>query len=203
MFYTAYERASEHSYDRMLDSCGQDTRRHPPNIVLPRFCRVSRWCEQPPLHLGPCDPLELIEVPYSTFISNNPKKANMKLEAPPNTNSNFVKFERIGDSVKGVFVSYGEVNGNFGPKKELVLRTKDGPKNITCTAHLRQIIDANLEKIRGKVLTITLRNLKAVGKPQPMKEFEVDVSDPKSGKAEPPPPAREPGDDSDQEADPF
>lgn len=109
----------------------------------------------------------------------------MELKAQPrdNANSQFVKFINIGDSVKGLFVSYDVVDGNFGPKKELVLKTKEGIKTVTCSTNLAQILDEHVETIHGKVLTITLVGTKAVGKPQPMKIFKVDASDPKKGAA--------------------
>jgi hypothetical protein len=116
----------------------------------------------------------------------------MKLEAP--LSNKYVKFTTIGDTVRGLFVRYEEnIAGTFGPENNLTLKIKDGSEAvINCKSDLARKIGANVDKIVGRVLEITyVSDLKIVGRPQPMKIFDVDVSDPKGGvKAAPAPAAK-------------
>ena len=113
----------------------------------------------------------------------------MKLEAP--TVSKYIKFQTIGDKVRGLFVSYEEnVAGTFGPENVLMLKTKDGEVKVSCkgNSNLARKLGANVDKIVGKVLEITyVSDLKIAGRPQPMKVFDVDVSEPKAGTPKPAP----------------
>lgn len=110
----------------------------------------------------------------------------MELKAKPRTggDSNYVKFHDIGDSVRGLFVSYDPDadNGNFGPKPELTLRTKEGIAIITCSAHLKQILDDNEESLENHVITISYIGTKDVGKGNPMKLFKVEAEPAKNAK---------------------
>lgn len=112
----------------------------------------------------------------------------MKLEAP-SAASRYVKFTSIGDKVRGLFISYEENQpGNFGPENILTLRTKEGEVLVNCKSDLARKLGGNVEKIVGKVLEITYTEDRPIkGRPQPMKVFDVDVSEPKNGAAAPPP----------------
>ena len=104
----------------------------------------------------------------------------MKLEAPKNEDSKYVKFTEIGDSITGLFVSYEEnVPGTFGPETKLTLKLRNGDEKIVpCKTDLKSKLGANKEKIVGKVLTITFVEKKPIpGKPQPMKVFDIDVQE--------------------------
>lgn len=136
----------------------------------------------------------------------------MQLKEPPRdpSTSQYVNFKAIGDKFQGRFMSYAEANGNFGPKKQLTLKTADGVKKCDCPSHLTLILDAHASELHGKIVTVTLIGFKPTNKGNPQKLFHVDAANslvevqaPNIGFV----PSRQPGDDSDQESgasdDPF
>jgi hypothetical protein len=183
MFYTAYERCSEAAYDRQLDSCddGQPLRRtYTPQVpvIVPRPCSKLRTCGLRDNHLGPCDhayPLVLLPTSAPIFNPTKPTKdIIMKLES----SGQFFKFDTIGQVLHGRFVSYTiDKPGNFGPKDELVLRTKTGLVIHDCSAALKRILREHEDKLPGKILKITFTEEKDIGKGNPMKVFDVELDD--------------------------
>lgn len=183
-----YERVHEAAFDRQLDACndGQPPRRfYTPQVpvVIPRACSRLATCGQADNHLGGCDsayPLQLITTSAPIFNPTKPtKEEQMKLES----SGQFFKFNAIGEVLRGRFVSYTiDRPGNFGPKDELVLKTKNGLMIHDCSAALKRILREHEDKLPGKILTITFTEEKDVGKGNPMKVFEVDLDD------SPPPP---------------
>lgn len=91
------------------------------------------------------------------------------------------KFEVVGDSVRGRFVSYDrDCPNDLGPQDVLVLRNETGLISIGCSAWLKNILRSNAESLtHNKVLTVTLTETlppKIKGY-RPMKVYTVDVVD--------------------------
>jgi hypothetical protein len=113
---------------------------------------------------------------------NREQRTNMKFEAKPldPDNSPFVKFVNIGDKVRGSFIKYGGTN-KFG-KPEILIRDRNGDqKIINCGADLKRKFEDNamqLPALKGKILTITLIELKDTGKENKMPVFDVDWAEP-------------------------
>ena len=183
MFYTAYERLHEAAFDRQLDACDDRQplkRTYTPQVpvVVPRACSKLATCGQRDNHLGACDcayPLELILTTKPIFNPTKPtKEQQMKLES----SGQFFKFDTIGTNLRGRFVSFTiDKPGNYGPKDQLVLRTKAGLIMHDCSAALSRILREHEDKLPGKILSITFTGERDIGKGNPMKVFDVELED--------------------------
>ena len=147
-------------------------------VIVPRACSRLPTCSFAGNHLGPCNfdyPIELFPTNAPIF---NPTKATKEQQMKLESSGQFFKFDTIGQVLRGRFVSYTiDKQGNFGPKDELVLRTKTGLVIHDCSAALKRILREHEEKLPGKILTITFTEEKDIGKGNPMKVFEVDLDD--------------------------
>jgi hypothetical protein len=90
-------------------------------------------------------------------------------------NKTYFKFNAIGDRLAGVFVSATTVDGQFGPRREYVFKTKDaGTVTLTPSTDLaRKLEKAGLAPGAKVIATYTAD--KDIGKASPMKMFKVLV----------------------------
>jgi hypothetical protein len=97
--------------------------------------------------------------------------------------SNFVypKFEKIGDSVSGEFVSYEEcVASKFGDENILTLRNNGDKIVIRCKANLSRKFHGAMEQglvCPGNRVTITFTGTMPSNKGNPTKLFDVEVEE--------------------------
>lgn len=110
-------------------------------------------------------------------------------------NDDYVKFEKVGDSLKAVILKIGKKewpDGKTDP--QLLVRTKDGERTLTAgQARLK----AQLVELRPQVgdgLSITLTKIEPRGGGKTLKHFDVQVIKPgqQAQAASTPPPAPEP-----------
>ena len=105
----------------------------------------------------------------------------MKLQSK--TSSQFPKFETVGDKVHGPFVSYKDNEpGRFGMEQILTLGSPRGDVTVRCPSVLAGLLKDNLEHLTpGRLVTVTFSAEKEIGKPSPLKMFDVEVGDPPVG----------------------
>jgi len=93
---------------------------------------------------------------------------------------NFYKFQKLGDIFQGRFVAFDrDVEGNFGPRDQLTLKTRNGIQIMDCSKFLAGIFRAHESELKDKIVTVTWTDNRPPKKAgmQPMKVFHVDVSD--------------------------
>jgi hypothetical protein len=97
----------------------------------------------------------------------------------------YPKFQTVGDTVKGDFLSYERaVIGKFGPENLLTLRGEHAQRIVVrATTTLASILDENATQLEGKHMTIKLVALRPTNKGSPMKIYDVEIDS-----NEPPPP---------------
>jgi hypothetical protein len=102
----------------------------------------------------------------------------------------FFKFNAIGDKLLGVFVSYEEAQGTYGPEKRYTLKNREGLHTVTANFDLnRRLQAAQLQP--GHAVKITHTGVLPNKDPSKsgMKQFKVEVDrDFKMPGAPPPPP---------------
>lgn len=92
------------------------------------------------------------------------------------SNSDYIKFENIGDTVTGVVVDIGIqtwADGSKSPK--LVLRTKTGDRVLTASQVQLKNRMGELRPEKGDTLKVTLENIEKLQGGKTMKKFEVVV----------------------------
>jgi hypothetical protein len=87
-----------------------------------------------------------------------------------------VKFNKIGDSVTGVYLgSQLDPNGKFGPTTKHFFRTKEGMRTVWAkpTSQLGQMLNGE----EGNNLKVTFAETKPSGKGNPTKIFKVAIDE--------------------------
>jgi len=85
-----------------------------------------------------------------------------------------VKFEKAGDAISGVLTGIDIKNGLSGDVLVIALRDRAGAETeVWCQSMLARLV-AELDPDVGTGLTATMTGLKNTGRPQPMKEFDLE-----------------------------
>ena len=101
-----------------------------------------------------------------------------------------VAFNDPGDTVVGVVRDIEARAGNHGEVVVVTLLGDDGEeREVWCGAAVLRSEMARCAPQVGDKVKVTLLELRNVGKPSPMKVFEVKVARPKASEPEPAPPA--------------
>jgi hypothetical protein len=97
------------------------------------------------------------------------------------SNVTYPKFEKIGDTVEGEFVSYEEgIPSKFGDENVLTLRNNGDKIVIRCKANLSHKFHVAMEKDQvrpGNRVTIKFTGTMPSNKGNPLKLFDVDVDE--------------------------
>lgn len=111
-----------------------------------------------------------------------------EVEADPHESSSFFKFNAIGDKFAGVFKSYSQKDGTYGPEHNYVFQTKEGAITVNAKTDLHKKLQKAALKPGYKVIASYASDLDT-GKPSPMKIFKVlvdsEVAAPKPKEADP------------------
>jgi hypothetical protein len=89
--------------------------------------------------------------------------------------SDRVRFEDIGDMASGELTSMDIKSGNSGDVLVLTLKEDGEERQVWCPTMLARAV-ADQEPDIGAYLTIRLTGLRPTGRPSPLKEFRLEVS---------------------------
>lgn len=87
----------------------------------------------------------------------------------------FVKFDKIGDSVTGVYLGAKEIEGKFGPVLKHTFKTSSGMRSALAKAGSQ--LSQMLEGEEGNNLKVTFAETKPSGKGNPTKIYKVAIDD--------------------------
>lgn len=82
------------------------------------------------------------------------------------------KFETIGQKLTGFYLGSVEHNGEYGPTKKHLFKTKQGIKVVFGQTHLTSLLEG---EVPGSLMLVTYESNKKVRKGNPMKMYTLDI----------------------------
>jgi len=84
------------------------------------------------------------------------------------------KFENAGDSLTGYYLGSPDFEGEYGPTKKHLFKTKKGIRVVFGQTHLTQLLEGEKP---GCLMQVTYTEDKKMKKGNPMKCYTVDIDD--------------------------